>query len=131
MSGTRYIHAELPDIFLPNGFKVGLHDLPSAASMRYFINKLLGAILVEANPIAKHCCNKFCRHPSRLMLGFPNSSDVKSSCPVDIRNMVVDFENLLNAFYADDEESLEIHTIMIDFMPCPKVVEIIKAAFYL
>ena len=65
------------------------------------------------------------------MLGFPNSSDAKSACPVDTTTMIQEFEELLNAFYADPDEDLEVRTIMIDFTPCPKVVEIIKVAFYL
>ena len=128
---TKYVHAYRLELFLPNGLKVKQIELPSDASIKFFVNKLVHALLIEKNPPMSHSCTNFCRQPARVILGFPNSENLKAACPEDISDMVLDFEELLEAFYADPDEKFEVQALTMRLLPCSLVTEILEVSIYL
>ena len=128
---SKFVHAYRLALFLPNGCKVKQTDLPSDASIKYFLNNLVYSLLIQKNPPANHQCSSFCRQSTRVILGFPNSENLKMACPDDISDMVEDFEELLEAFYAEPDEKLEIQALTIRLLPCSRVTELLEVSMYL
>ena len=128
---SKLVHAYRLELYLPNGYQVKQIDLPSDASIKFFLNKLVYALLIEKNPPCKHVCSNLCYQSARVILGFPNSENLKSACPDDISDMIEDFEELLEAFYAEPAEKLEIQALTIRLLPCSLVTEILEVALYL
>ena len=128
---TRYVHACEPVVYHRNGLKVDKRDLPSVTATRYFINAILGDLFVKLNPIGKHTCNGLCGHVVQLYIGFPHSEDVKSSVPSVTRQMVSQYEDLLAMMVFDQKEEVELQSLGLRFLPCPKYLEIISVSLYM
>ena len=128
---TRYVYACEPAVYHRNGLKVNRRDLPSITATKYFINGILGELFTKLNPIGKHTCNSLCGQVVQLYIGFPHSAEVKGSVPANTRQMVAQYEDLLSLMIFNKEEEVELQSLGLRFLPCPKYLEIISVAMYM
>lgn len=128
---TRFVHTQQPKIYHPNGLLIDREHLPSGNATSLLINHLLTDIFTKDNPCDGHKCNKVCTRPTQIMIGFPNSEDLRSSCPEECMEIVDQYEKLLQLFLCDEDEELTIVTIVFEFLPCSKVLEILSVSIYL
>ena len=131
-NSTRFAHAyNVPQIFLPNGLLLDRSFHPMDSSTRILINKLLTHIFLDFNPEIGHKCTSLCGQRSQLLLGFPNSEDVKSSCPPKDAEMIEQFERWMTLILCNHDEEVTLQSIVIEFLPCNKLVEVLSISFYL
>ena len=129
--GTRYSFVQLPQIFLPTGAKVHAYDLPSKNSIKYFFNHIVASVLLENNPPNGHKCSFLCGQPVKILIGYPKSPDLRSACPPELSELLDDFERLLDAFFTEvGEAEIELQTVVLRLLPCPKHVEVLEASVY-
>ena len=131
-NSARFVHAyDTPEIYLSNGLKLDKSCLPTDNLVRILINKLLKHAFANLNPADGHRCNTLCRTPTRMLMGFPNSEDVKSACPTSDAEKIEKFENVMSWLICEQDEDVTLNSLIIEFLPCNKVVEIISVSFYL
>ena len=129
--GTRYSFAQLPQIFLPTGAKVHAYDLPSKNAIKYFFNHIVASVLLENNSPAGHKCSFLCGQPVKILIGYPKNVNLRSACPSEMSELLDDFETLLDAFYTEEGEAdIELQTVVMRLLPCPKHVEVLEASVY-
>lgn len=132
MKTTRFVHTQEPKIYHPNGLLIDRGYLPSGNATSLLVNHLLTDIFVKDNPRDGHVCNKFCSQPSQILIGFPNSEDVRSSVPEECLDIVDQYERLLSLFICDEDcEEVTIMSMVFEFLPCSKMMEILSVAIYL
>ena len=133
---TKFSYACEPVMFHANGRKVGDREMPPASvlmgsQMKKVTNCLLKKILVEANPVGHHKCNSLCHQQVQFLIGFPHGCDLKSAIPVDMREMVENFEEFISERLYGNTIDVEIQSVAIRLLPCSRYLEIIETAFYL
>ena len=131
MKGTRFIHTDATNIYLPTGLRVKRNDMPSQNALRIFVDHVLTSLLADRNPVSGHRCTSFCGKPAHFIMGFPNAEDLKSAVTEELQELIRDFEILLTDFYnfAGDED-IQIQTLAIKCLPCVKVVEVLEVSIY-
>ena len=130
--GGKIILTQKPKIYHSNGVKVDLSDYPSNNSMAYFINNIVYDCFIRSNPPSNHRCNRLCHQPVQIMLGFPKSETVFEACGPHSRDMVMQFEKLLTVFLREEnEDEVILRSLVIHFLPCSKVTEILSVNIYL
>ena len=110
---------------------MGKNEKPRDSLTKLFLNNLIGGFLIRTNSAHKHKCTSFCGQPVQFMMGFPHCSDLKSSVEPEMRQMVTDFEELINVVAYQGYETVEIQSACIRMLPCSLYPEIIDSAIYL
>ena len=130
--GGKIILTQKPKIYHANGIKVDWSDYPSNNSIAYFINNILHDCFLCNNPPSTHKCNRLCHQPVQIMLGYPRNETVFESCGPHSRDMVIQFEKLLTVFLREEnEDDVILRSLVIHFLPCSKVTEILSVNLYL
>ena len=130
-NSTRFVHAyAAPEFYLPNGLKLDRAYAPTDNLVRLLVNKLLKHAFSNLNPADGHRCTNFCRTPTRMLMGFPNSEDVKSACPANDAEKIEKFEKVMAWLICEQDEDMTLQSLILEFLPCNKVVEIISVSFY-
>ena len=130
---TRFIFTKTPTIYHSTGLKLEKYECPCPKKL---IEELLKDLLISWNPPHLHKrCTSLCGQPVQLVIGYPKSVDVKTSCSELIERKVEEYENDATNSLADEDvwykEKVELHSLAIRFLPCVKVMEILDAALYL
>ena len=129
---TRFVHTQEAKVYHPSGLLIDRQYLPRGNATSLLVNHLLTDIFTKDNPRSGHKCNRICNQPSQILIGFPNSEDVKSSCPDECADMVDQYERLLSLFICDEgDEEVTITSMVFEFLPCSKVLEILSVSIYL
>ena len=123
---TRFIYASKPVLFHANGLKFDMELAPSDNATKYMLNSILAELIVKYNAPVKHKCTSFCGQPIQLVIGFPHSSDVVSSVPVELRGLIQDYETLVKRVAYDDDLEADLQSISFKLLPCPKVMEVLN-----
>ena len=128
---ARFIYANTPLVYHQNGLQMDKNERPKDSLTKLFINNLIGGFLLRNNPANKHKCTSLCGQPTQFMMGFPHSSEVKSSVEPSLRQMVEDYEELIETVAYEGTENVEIQTLCVRMLPCSLYPEILDAAIYL
>lgn len=131
VNSTRFVHTQPATIFHPTGLLLDRCFTPSDNATSLLVNHLLNDIFIDSNPRNNHKCSQICCQPTQILLGFPNTEDVKSSCPPDCAAMIEQYERLVSLSIFDEGEEATVNTIIIEFLPCSKVLEILSVGIYL
>ena len=128
---ARFVHTQPAVIYHPTGLMLDRDFMPAENATNLLVNHLLHNIFVEDNPRTDHKCSQLCCRPTQILLGFPHAEDVKSSCPPECAAIIEQYERLVSLAIYDEGEDVTINTIIIEFLPCNKIVEILAVGIYL
>ena len=76
---TRYVYSSEPKFYHQNGLTIDKRELPSNNSIKYFLNAILGSMIVKVNPIKRHKCTSMCMQMIQVMLGYPHCENLVMS----------------------------------------------------
>ena len=130
---TRFVFAKTPVVFHASGLILDRHECPCPKQL---IEELLKDLIVTWNPPHLHRrCTALCGQPVQILMGYPKSVDVKSSCSELIEKKVMAYEEEATNCLADEDvwykEKVEMQSLVLRLLPCVKVMEILDAAIYL
>ena len=129
---TRFVHAyRAPEIYLPNGLLLDRSFYPTNSATRVLINRMLKHLFLDFNPADGHRCTSLCGQPTQCLIGYPNSEDVRTACPSKDAEMIEKFEKWMTLILCDQDEEVTLQTMVLEFLPCNKVVEVLSVSFYL
>ena len=128
----RVVFANSPLVYHPSGLKLKRNECPCPKQL---IEELLKDVLLSYNPPELHRCSSLCRQSSQILIGYPYTEDVRTAVSDEFEEKLQIFEDAVT-FHTDDEEywykeKMEVHSIVLRFLPCVKYLEVINAAIYL
>ena len=123
---TRFIYASKPVLFHANGLKFDSSLAPSDNATKYLLNTILADLIVKYNKPIRHKCTSFCGQPVQLILGFPHSTDVVSSVPPELMDLIQEYEALIKQVAYEGDMEADLQSIAFKLLPCPKVMEILN-----
>ena len=128
---TKFVHTQEPKIYHPNGLLMDKEIMPNKSATTLLINHLLHDMFIILNPRCGHKCTRVCYQPTQILIGYPKTEDLRNSCPSGCAEMVEQYEDLLSSLIDDEEWEVNIQTLVIEFLPCSEVLEILAVAIYL
>ena len=129
---TKIVHAyPQADIYLPNGLLLDKRFCPTSYASKIIIDRLLTHLFVESNPRDGHRCTNLCSQTTQCLIGFPNTEDVRTSCPTRDAELVEQFEKWMSFIICEPDEEVTLQSLVIEFLPCSRVLEVLAVSFYL
>ena len=129
---SRIVFAVKPTIYHPTGLKLKDTEYPCP---KLLIEELLKDLLYTYNPPGLHKCSSLCRQMAQVVIGYPHSEGVRGSVSEEFEEKLQFFEDAITNFMDDREcwfkEKLEVHSLVIRFLPCTRYLEVADAAIYL
>ena len=129
---TKIVHAyPHANIYLPNGLLLDRRYCPTSYASKIIINRMLTHLFVDFNPRDGHHCTSLCSQPTQCLIGFPNTENVRNSCPSLDAELVEQFEKWMSFIICEPDEEVTLQSLVVEFLPCSKVLEVISVSFYL
>lgn len=129
---SRIVFAGNPTVYHPTGLKLRSSECPCPKSL---IKELLKELLYPYNPPGLHQCTSLCRQTTQLIIGYPHTEGVRDSVSEEFEEKLQIFEDSVTNFLDDQDswfkEKLEVHSLVIRFLPCTRYLEVMDAALYL
>lgn len=123
-----YPHA---NIFLPNGLMLDRRYCPTGCAIKILIDRMLTHLFLDCNPSDGHRCSSICAQPTQCLIGFPNTENVRTSCPPKDAELVEKFEKWMSFILCEPDEEVTLQTMVVEFLPCSRVLEVLSVSFYL
>ena len=129
---TKIVHAyPHANIYLPNGLLLDRRFCPTSYASKMLISRMLTHFFVEFNPSDGHRCNSLCSQPTQCLIGFPDTENVRTSCPARSAELVEQFEKWMSFIICEPDEEVTLQSLVVEFLPCSRVLEVLSVSFYL
>ena len=99
--------------------------------MRTLVNHVVDRLFIARNPRAGHSCTSHCGEVVQVVIGHVEGKSFKCAITPELTDVIEDFETLTDCCLGFENGTVKIESFGLQFVPCPRNLEIIEAAIHL